>query len=391
MQAIFKKTIDRLNARINAWVYLPVEVIFKSKKYKSDPNYRANIDIAKCFEERIDLSGDDTALLMRISSAYKKASKDILASSEIFRPSNEWLPIYNRSYLKIIEALNNCNVEVIDDIYRNFWRESCSLGLVGLQVNMEKSFFGKNKKISYVNKSLYLNDCIHRYNMWKKLLGQRFLIDSLISPIIGNPYGYFIDDKFIKSGADYQHFYAARINDLLSERFGRKVIAEIGAGFGGMAYYLIRDAKNTTYVDFDLPENLALTSYYLLKAFPEKKILLYGEEEFDGAKLSDYDIVLMPSFELDKLQDDTCDLVFNSYSLAEMSQQTINHYVKQSAKLIKKGGWFFHVNHTENSLVSARDFPIPDNFSLISEEFAAWNLGRNSNMDEYEFLYKKIG
>ena len=156
-----------------------------------------------------------------------------------------------------------------------------------------------------------------------------------------------------------------------------------------MAYYLIRDASNTAYIDFDLPENLALTSYYLLKAFPEKKVLLYGEAEFESVTLTDYDIVLMPNFQLNKLPDATCDLIFNSYSLAEMSLQTINYYVLQSAKLINEGGWFFHVNHTKHSLVSARDFPITDDFMLVSEEFAAWNLGRNSNMDEYEFIYKK--
>ena len=48
------------------------------------------------------------------------------------------------------------------------------------------------------------------------------------------------------------------------------------------------------------------------------------------------------------------------------------------------------MNHTKHSLVSAREFPIPNDFVLISEEMAAWNLGRNSNMDEYEFLYKKV-
>jgi hypothetical protein len=97
----------------------------------------------------------------------------------------------------------------------------------------------------------------------------------------------------------------------------------------------------------------------------------------------------MPSFELDKLQNNTCDLVFNSYSLAEMSPETIEHYVLKSADLIKNRGWFFHVNHTEHSLVSARDFPIPNDFLLIYEKLAEWNLGRNSNMDEYEFLYQK--
>jgi putative sugar O-methyltransferase len=365
-------------------IYVSTEFVLKNI---SDPNCQANSDIAKCVEDRIDWSGDDTALLRRISSAYIKASHDLPTYPEIFRPSNEWLPVYKQSYLEIIQALEKCDVSAIDKIYRNFWRETCSRGLVGLPVNMNLSYFGK--KISFTHKALYLNDSIHRFNLWNKLLNHRYSVDSLISPLIGNPYGYFIDGKFIKAGADYQHYYAIRINNLLDEKQGKTVVAEIGGGFGGMAYYLIRDAKNLTYLDFDLPENLALTSYYLLKAFPEKKVLLYGEAGLEGANLADYDIVLMPSFQLDKLPEGTCDLIFNSYSLAEMSPQTINHYVLRSAKLIKEGGCFFHVNHTKQSLVSARDFPIPDNFALISEEFAAWNLGRNSRMDEYEFLYKK--
>lgn len=384
------QTLKKLLIRLYKGLNIRIEVLLKSKKYKCDTNYRMNSDINKCFEDRIDLSGDDAELLKRISLAYRKASQDLLTVPEIFRPSNEWLPIYKHNLKDVMQALAECNVCELDKIYRNFWREPCSTGLVGLPVDMKKAFFGKNKKISYINKTLFLNDSIHRLNLWKKYLGQRYAIDSLISPLIGNPYGYFIDNKFIKSGADYLHYYATRINELLGSIQGRKVVAEIGGGFGGMAYYLIRDSKNTTYIDFDLPENLALTTYYLLKAFPEKKVLLYGEAEFGNDDLSNYDIVLMPNFQLDKLPDNTCDLMFNSYSLAEMSRETINHYVSQSAKFINAGGWFFHVNHTKHSLVSARDFLIPDNFELISDEFAAWNLGRNSNMDEYEFLYRKI-
>lgn len=385
MPKIFTATLNR----IKRGIYFRSNVLLKSRNYRFDANYRNNSDVAECVKDRFDLPGDDTALLKRISSAYKKASHDLLACSEIFRPSNEWLPIYQQNLKEVMQALEECNTNELDKIYRNFWREPCSTGLIGLPVDMKKSFFGNNKKISYVNKTLFLNDSIHRFNLWKKFLGQRYSVDSLISPLIGNPYGYFIENMFIKAGADYQHYYATRINDLLNDKQGRKVVAEIGGGFGGMAYYLIRDAKNTTYIDFDLPENLALTSYYLLKSFPEKKVLLYSEAAFEGVNLADYDIVLMPNFLLDNLPDGTCDLVFNSYSLAEMSQQTISHYVLQSAKLIKNGGWFFHVNHTRHSLVSARDFPIPENFVLLSEEFAAWNLGRNSDMDEYEFLYMK--
>lgn len=382
------KIQKKLSNRINKYIYRPINILFKSKNYRFDTNYKNN-NINKCVEDRIDLTGDDSALLERISYVYKKASHDLLSFSEVFRPSNEWLPIYQQYLKETIQALEAFDTKELDKIYRNFWREPCSTGLIGLPLDMKESFFKKEKKISYLNRTLYLNDSIHRFNLWKKFLGQRYSVDALVSPLIGNPYGYFIENKFVKAGADYQHYYATRINDLLNEKQDRKLVAEIGGGFGGMAYYLIRDAKNTTYIDFDLPENLALTSYYLLKAFPEKKIFLYGEEIFEEKNLADYDIVLLPNFMLDKLPEESCDLVFNSYSLAEMSQQTINHYVIQSANIIKKGGWFFHVNHTKHSLVSARDFPIPNNFLLFSEEFAAWNLGRNSDMDEYEFIYKK--
>lgn len=382
--------LNRVFNKIKREVYFPVEILLKSGRYRDDCNYKRNIDLDGCFDDRIDPSSSNFELLNRIAVSYKKASSDIFEYSEVFRPSNEWLPIYSHYLKEIMKALGDFNLEVIDEVYRNFWREPCSTGLVGLHPNMKGVFYGTNKKIGYLNKIYYLNDTVHRLCLWRTLLGDRFSFDALVAPVIGNPYGCFVGDKFINMGADYQHYYATSINDLLLEKHGRKVVAEIGGGFGGMAYYLIRDASNTVYVDFDLPENLALTSYYLSKAFPDKKILLYGEADFNIESLSEYDIILMPSFELDKLPDGACDLVFNSYSLAEMSRQTINHYVARAASLINNGGWFFHVNHTRKSVVSAKDFPVPSDLVLVREELAAWNLGRNSAMDEYEFLYKKI-
>ena len=368
----------------------PLEILSKKKHYERDLNYQENLrNLARCFEHHEDASAGDETRLKRIASSYKKAARDLHLHPEVFRPSNEWLPIYKYNLRAIIKALDESDLHSLGTMYRNFWRDPCSAGLVGLPVDMKKSFFNKSGKISYIDKIYYLNDSIHRLNLWQKLLGQRYPVEALVSPPIGNPYGYFVGNTFIKAGADYQHYYATRIKELLADAHRHKVVVEIGGGFGGMAYYLIRDSNDATYVDFDLPENLALTSFYLMKAFPEKKVLLYGEADFSEIELSDYDIVLMPSFQLDKLKDETADMVFNSYSLAEMSPQTIRHYVLQSAKLINDGGWLYHVNHTRHSLVSAKDFPVPDSLSLVSEEFAAWNLGRNSDMDEYEFLYKK--
>lgn len=380
--------LNRIYHRLRREIYVPIDIMRKHQDYRRDANYKNNNDINRCFLDRFDPTSDDTALLKRIASAYKKASLDLLDHPAKFRPSNEWLPIYRNSYKEVVKSLENCDTNDLNRIYRNFWRESCSVGLVGLPLDMKRTYFS-NGKIGFLDKALYLNDCIHRFNLWTKLLGQRFSIDNLISPLVGNPYGYFINSTFIKAGADYQHYYATRINDLLIDKRGNKVVAEIGGGFGGMAYYLLCDATNTSYIDFDLPENLALATYYLLKCFPEKNALLYGEADLENVNLAAYDVVLMPNFEIDKLPENSCDIIFNSYSLAEMSKETIDHYISKSAKLINSNGWFFHVNHTKHSLVSGKDFPIPENFSLVAEEFAAWNLGRNSNMDEYEFLYQK--
>lgn len=383
------KILNRIFNKIKREVYFPVEILMSSRRYRNDDIYKRNIKLDRCFEDRGDLFGSDFELLNRIAVSYKISSNDILEYSDVFRPSNEWLPIYSNYLKEVMKALGGFDLEAIGRIYGNFWREPCSTGLVGLHPNMNGVFYGTDKKIGYLNRMYYLNDTVHRLCLWRTLLGDRFSFEALEAPVIGNPYGCFVGDKFINMGADYQHYYATSINDLLLEKSGRKVVAEIGGGFGGMAYYLIRDAKDTVYVDFDLPENLALTSYYLAKAFPDKKILLYGEGVFNVDALLAYDVILMPSFELDKLPDGACDLVFNSYSLAEMSRQTINHYVSRSASLVNKGGWFFHVNHTRKSVVSAKDFPIPTDLVLVREELAAWNLGRNSAMDECEFLYKK--
>ena len=156
-----------------------------------------------------------------------------------------------------------------------------------------------------------------------------------------------------------------------------------------MAYYLLRDNPDLTYIDFDLPENMALTAYYLLNAFPEKKALLYGEADLTPDCIANNDMVIMPNFELDKMSTGSVDLAFNSYSLAEMSPETIAHYVASISRITKK--YFFHVNHTRHSLVTADEFGIdPKQFRMIYKLPALWNAGVNMDMDEHEYLYEKM-
>ncbi len=384
MANLIKRVIDRVEREIE----YTFGIWNRSRQFKGDPNYNLDL-VAKGVTDRKEEMRDDSAILKRICDAYNKAKDAEPHVSPVYRPSNEWLPLYEKPLKEVITALTNRDIDNLSRIYSNFWRDSCSAGLIGLPVDMEKHFFGAQIEQRY--KMLYLNDALYRYKLWHSLLGKTHSIANLDSPLIGNPYGFFIEDKFIKAGADYQHYYATEIGRLIKAETS-KCVVEMGGGFGGMAYYLIRDNPDLKYIDLDLPENMALTAYYLLRTFPDKKILLFGEEELSAESIQKHDIIIMPSFEIGNLPTNSTSLVFNSYSLAEMSKETIDTFIAEFTRLIYGKGYFLHVNHNKNSVVVADDFGVnPAQFDLLSKTPAMWNKGRNSRMDEYEYLYRKMG
>lgn len=376
---VLKKILKEINFTIDIWQ--------KNRELKGDKNYDLDI-VNRGFAERKEAIFDDSEILTRICVSYNKAKDAQRKVSSVFSPSNEWLPIYEKPLNEVMVALAKKDINTLSRIYRNFWRDSCSSGLIGLPINMKKYYFGRH--ISLKHKMLFTNDVIHRYKLWQSLLGNTHTIEDLYSPCIGNPYGYYIDGKFIINGSDYQHYYATDISRLIKEEES-KCVVELGAGFGGMAQYLIRDNKNITYIDLDLPENAALTAYYLLKAFPDRKIRLYGEVDSMQSSIRNNEILILPSFEVHNIPTGCAGFVFNSYSLAEMSRETINTFISEFSRIISETGYFKHVNHNKNSQVIADDFGVnPLQFNLLYKIPALWNMGRNSQMDEYEYLYRKV-
>lgn len=370
---LFEKMIKRRDKKL----YLKLINL----KFKDDVNYK-KADIYNSFKDRY-VKGDDKEILTRIITAYNLAVEKQKESKPVYQVSNEWLPIYEKSMCKVMSLLKNKDVEGLQKTYDNFWRNDCSNGLLGLSFDMEEDFFGS--KIKNKNKKIFLNDNFYRYYLWKDLMGYKYSVEDLKSPIVGNPYGIDIDGAFLKSGFDYLHYYATTINRLLKNN-QKSTVLELGGGYGGMAYYLNRDTKNLTYIDVDLPENLALASYYLMKCFPEKKIVLYGEAPINQETIDNNDIVMLPSFAIEEVPNSSVDLFFNSYSLAEMDIATITNYLEQMSRITKK--YLYHVNHTRNCAVSADKFPVnEDEFTLLSRTIALWNAGRNPNMDEFEYLY----
>lgn len=339
--------------------------------------------IENSYQER-RLTINDETIYQRIIKAYNKSKKEQETSSSIYQVNNEWLPIYNHHLGEIIDNLKEGNIKKISEIYSNFFRENCSSGLHGLTLSPATQFI--NNEIHPELRTKYFHDTLHRVNLWLDLTEQQIPITELQSNQIGNPYGYTLDSTFIRAGAEYQHYYATIINRL-TKSSSRPTILEIGGGFGGMAYYLMKQNPNITYINIDLPENIALSSFYLINSFPQKRFALYGEINPDSTNLKEYDGILIPNTSIEKVKENSVDLTFNSYSLAEMSSETIELYIRTLSKFTSK--FFFHINHTKNSIVKSSEFPIDrTKFELLYKAPALWNMGRNPQMDEFEFLYK---
>jgi putative sugar O-methyltransferase len=377
------KLLKALQHKLTQQVAIRQAIKAGEKRFGGDRNYRPDL-VTESFAPRPGTAQDDSAILRRIIAAYKKAKADQAIAGEAFNVSNEWLWIYERNLGPVMAALLTENLGQLQGMYHNFFRDPCSTGLVGLPLDMTRIFFRGRIKEKY--QQFILCDVLHRYHLWKERTINAYTAETLVSPIVGNPYGYMIDGVFIRAGAEYQHYYAHAINRLLRST-EKNVVVELGGGFGGLAYYLLRDTPRTTYIDFDLPEALALASYYLMKALPELPITLYGEAEFTKAISANPGIFMMPSFEITKVPSKSIGILFNSYSLAEMSPSAIHTYIAEITRITS--GFFLHVNHNRNAVLSADNFGVEQHgFRLISRELAGWTLGINRNSDEYEYLYK---
>jgi putative sugar O-methyltransferase len=370
------------------------------RRFRNDARYDLQ-SVTDGFASHLEDRRNDTALLERICTAYNKAMAQQRFAKPAYHATNWWKAMRNAGVEPVQRALAAGDTRTLQAMYENFYRDSCSAGLVGVPFQMAKAYNGARLKDTY--RRFFLSDALHRIDYWKSQTGDRFDLRELAGPEVGNPFGVQIEGTFVRTGAEYQHYCAQRICDLLPA--GDGFVVEIGGGFGGMAYYLLRDRPALRYADFDVPESLALTSYYLLKAFSRLNFLLYGEEEFAHGfdveadlKIGHYsrasaharrrsDIILMPVFELGKLAAKSVDLTFSSHAMSDLSSQATAEYMDEIARTTRK--YLLYIGHSAagaafQKLVRAR-YPA---FTLVEKCDLEWNSLKFVDADEVELLYR---
>jgi hypothetical protein len=354
--------------------------------FHSDPRYDLE-NVTRGFASRIDNSGNEAEILDRISVAYIKASEQQRFASSTWQATKWWKQVRQSSLQPVIQALEAHDLPTLSAIYRNFFRNGCATGLVGVPFGRSKEYFGS--AIPDIDRHYYLGDALRRIDYWKERTGNRFTLDTLTGPPVGNPFGVEIEGTLVPIGSEYQHFCAQRVIGQLGHV--SNVVAEIGGGFGGMGYYLLRDRPGVTYLDFDVPESIALTSYYLMKSYPSLNFLLYGEKKLTQEEISQADVILMPLFELERLPQRCANVTFSSHAMSDISPSTIGEYMKVIGRITQN--CFLHIGNSRGAnVISETVSRSHASLGLEATHPSSWYNHKNSKAseNEVECLYRSV-
>lgn len=331
------------------------------------------------------------SVINRIINSYNYAENDLDHTHPAYQPGHKWKPQNEEYRSAYIQALRCRDVFTLAKLFRNFFRNHGVISI--LKGNLIEHVLSAKKILSDTAKKELTYQILRDLKTWRSQFPNRAITELSLSGV-GNPFGCEVDGTILTGSSCSLDYYAYRINELLSG-VPNPLVAEIGGGFGGLLYYLMKLNSTVKCVNFDLPIVLVIAQYYLMMSYPGKRFLLYDEarnlKKICFSEWANNDVILLPNFSLPLLDTYSIDVFFNIHSLSEMNYQTMEEYIKQIRRVTKR--YFFHENSEINKEigygyreVTAAEFPIPPSeLQLINRRKAIWNETRYC-----EYLYKKV-
>ncbi len=332
----------------------------------------------------------DPEHLRRIVAAYKAAKQAQLHADSSFKVRGVWDEWININYKKLIPALKNEDIPILSDLYENLFREQFTTGTGGYD--------------TYLRYHAPLGELYIKY-VWSsyrdKLLMLDFDLQKLNFPMIGNPAGVMLNGNIIPIETLRHAYHAVEMRNLLRD-IPNSIIVEIGGGLGDQAYQTMKLGENISkYILFDIPEVATISSYFLLSAFPEKHIRLFGEGPVSAASSDKYDMAVFPHFSTSQLPDLSVDLFYNSCSFSEMDSASSREYLSIIERACRK--YFLHDNHditfefreldgsASVNVIGSELIPNNAVFKRIFKKPRVHGLPEDRAFVQYEYLYERVG
>jgi putative sugar O-methyltransferase len=307
---------------------------------------------------------DQEPLVARLLEAYARAAAHVERLDPLYQAGENWGALLKGHEEGLKSAWERDGIGDLVHVLMNFFRHDASMHILGGRAEYER-----------FRRATSLHWLTHNHQVWQYSLDPAPDIREAGLPPIGNPYGVLVDGALINWNSFPNHWRASNCLRLLAG-VERPVVAEIGGGFGCFAHFLQKLGGNVAYVNFDLPENLIISSYYLSMAHPDKRILLFQDPDMalTPAVFEAFDIILMPNFMVPSLADLSVDFFINTISFSEMELPTIAEYLRQIGRTCRRFLYHENLAHIPPSYKGfpSRLFPAAPGFREISASVARW-------------------
>jgi hypothetical protein len=151
----------------------------------------------------------------------------------------------------------------------------------------------------------------------------------------------------------------------LREPGPRRLVWEIGAGWGGFARVFKTVVPNTTYLIVDLPELFLFSGTYLQTLFPDARIRYWAGESADELfrDWQSVDFVMVPAGALEHARPPQLDLALNMVSFQEMTSAQVRGYTHHAHEL---GAPFLYSLNRDRSLYNTELTSVRE---IVSERY----------------------
>ena len=282
-----KKVEDSFLNKIQSEYFESVKIVLENEKFKDSDWWK------KCRDEFKDLFFDENKIDKK---ALENFRNDVVTSAEILNDQN-FLKKQNG------ERINKIKASLLINLYHKL-SEKISLEVLRMASD---SKVGENSCLIYRGQRI----------------NQRVL-----------RYAYYTSQIFNKTD----------LKDVQKNLF-----LDIGGGYGGLTRFLKNVYQKSSFVIIELPELCMLSAYFLKRNFADKKIGTLSDFK-DKSKifyddLKHFDFVILPQNFMEKFDNEVFDLIINTTSLGEMTDEMQNYYLKHIERTSKS--YFYSVNRAE--------------------------------------------
>lgn len=309
-----------------------------------DQILRAILSVRKDLETHtcdVEPPSDTVPFLRRLFTIYEQHKSH--QPPQPYRVGKIWDEALRKWRKNYLAALESGDAERLRDVLRCFHRND-TIAAIGIEVEILKQLFLKPFR-----SACFVTNLITKYQAFPQVCDPRFL-PFVDEGRFGCPVGVPYDGQKLTASGFRHAYYASEFSRAIDlDSRDDLVICELGAGYANLPRILkhVHHARRFTYVIFDLSQMLPVAAYFLKANCPGARIGLWDdlyEGPLSRQRLREYDFVLLPNWDIARLQEGSVDAVINTASLAEMDGDIVENYLGQIRRVTARGGHFYTVN-----------------------------------------------